>query len=208
MHVEAPEAEHSHHPFGSFRDFTLHILTISLGLGLALGGEAFVEYLDHRELAQETREAFRTQIEVNRKAVEDHLSATTEIQAALAKAITLADTDFTGAKKVLLDAPHKVLELDSGSWDPAVATGALNYMKLAEVRAYSQIHVRELALNKLNLENESVWAQLAEFNEGTLEFDKGDLRAVKRLLRESTAYSKWISVREQELLKMYDGAEK
>jgi hypothetical protein len=208
MHLEAPEEHHAGHPFGSLKDFIFHILTISLGLGLALAGEAAVEYYNHRELANETRELFRTQLEDNRKTVEEHLKTTAEVQAALAKATALVEGDFSGARKILVSAPHSFDELNTGSWDPAVATGALNYMRLAEVRTYSQIHVNELALNKLNHEDEDVWFQLSEFNEQASEFGKDDQRAVKRLLRKAATYSKLIGLKEQELLKMYKQAEK
>lgn len=208
MHFEVPEEHHAGHPFGSLRDFLFHILTISLGLGLALAGEAAVEYYNHRELANETREYFRTQLEDNRKVVEEHLKTTVEVQAALAKAKALVDANFTGARKILVNAPHSFDDLNTGSWDPAVATGALNYMPLAEVRTYSQIHVDELALNKLNHEDEDVWFHLSEFNEQASEFDKANQREVKRLLRKAATYSKLIGQKEQELLKQYAGAGK
>jgi len=208
MHLEVPEEHHAGHPFGSLKDFLFHILTISLGLGLALAGEAAVEYYNHRELANETREYFRTQLEDNRKVVEEHLKTTLQLQAALDKATYLVEGDFPGARRILLDAPHIFMDLNTGSWDPAVATGALNYMKLSEVRTYSQIHVSELALNKLNHEDEDVWFQLSEFNEQASEFDKDDQRAVKRLLRKAATYSKLIAQKEQALLKQYAGAEK
>ena len=208
MHIEAPEEHHATHPFASLKDFVFHILTISLGLGLALAGEAAVEYYNHRELANETREYFRTQLEENQKAVVGHLKATAEMKAALGKAAALVDTDLPSAKKTLMDAPHEFIDLNTGSWDPAVATGALNYMRLREVQQYSQIHVSELSLNRLNREDEDVWFDLSAYNEQASEFDKSDLRAVKKLLRKAATYSRRIALQEQELLKMYEQAQK
>lgn len=185
MHLDAPEGHHAGHPFGSLRDFVFHILTISLGLGLALAGEAAVEYYNLRELANETREYFRAELEDNRKAVEQHVKASAEMEAALTKALALVDTDAPASKKIMVAAPHEFLDLNTGSWDPAVATGALNYVTLAEVRTYSQIHLNQLALNKLNDENEEVWLQLSEYDELASDFDKDDRRAAKRLLRKA-----------------------
>jgi mevalonate kinase len=208
MRIEVPEEHHATHPFASLKDFVFHILTISLGLGLALAGEGAVEHYNHRALANETREYFRTQLEDNRKAVATHQKATAEMQAALLKTVVLLDTDFAGAKKVLIDAPHEFLDLNTGSWDPAVATGALNYMPLREVQAYSQIHVSELSLNRLNRENEDVWFDGSEYNAQTAELDKNDLKSLKKILRKAAMYSKRIGLQEQELMKMYDQAEK
>ncbi len=208
MHIEAPEEHHAGHPFASLKDFVFHILTISLGLGLALAGEAAVEYYNHRELADETREYFRTQLEENQKAVVGHLKATAEMKAALEKAVALVDTDLPAAKKVMIEAPHEFIDLNTGSWDPAVATGALNYMRLREVQQYSQIHVNELSVNRLNREDEDVWFDLSAYNGQASEFDQNDLRTVKKLLRKAAMYSKRIGLQEQELLKMYEQAQK
>lgn len=208
MHVDAPEEHHAQHPFASLKDFIFHILTISLGLGLALAGEAAVEYCNHRELANETREYFRTQLEDNKKLVINHLKASAEMEAALEKATALLDTDLPDAKKTMLRAPHEFIDLNTGSWDPAVATGALNYMKLDEVQEYSQIHVSELSLNRLNREDEDVWFDLSEYNGQASEFDKNDLKSLKKLLRKAAMYSKRIGLQERELLKMYQQAGK
>lgn len=84
------------------------------------------------------------------------------MRAALAKAMALLGTDFASAKEILLNTPHEFIALNTGSWDPAVATGALNYMHLGEVQTYSQIHVSELSLNRLNRENEDVWFDVSD----------------------------------------------
>jgi hypothetical protein len=160
MEVEALE----HHPFTSLKDFILHILTISLGIALALGGEAALEYRHHRELVAETREAFHNQIEDNRRAVTQNLKALADTQAQLQGVLSLIDTDFAGARQAAIGARHPFIDLDTDSWDPAVTTGALTYMNLGEVRQYSRIHVEELAVNKLSNEDEDTWFQLAEYN--------------------------------------------
>jgi hypothetical protein len=200
MEVETLE----HHAFTSVKGFILHILTISLGISLALAGEAALEYRHHRELVAETREAFHNQIDDNRKAVTENLKALADTQARLQNVLTLVDTDFVAARQAAISARHAFIDLDTDSWDPAVTTGALTYMNLGEVRQYSKIHVAELALNKLSHEDEDSWFQLAEYNAEASELDANDRKAVKKLIRKAAAYAKWIAVREQELLKMYD----
>lgn len=207
MHIEAPEEQHhAQYPFASLKDFIFHILTISLGLGLALAAEAAVEYYHHRELAEETREFFHSQSEENQKAVTAHIKATETDREAIEKGLALVNNnDLPAAKTVMMQqSAHQFIELNTGSWDPAVATGALNYMGLAEVERYSRIHVSELALNKLIHENEDVWFAMSEYNEGASEVDKDDVRAVKRLLRKARTYANQIALREEALLKMYE----
>ena len=204
MHeVHAPE-----HPFTSLKQFLFHILTISMGVLVALAADAGVERIHRHELIEETKGAFASQIEDNRKAVAEYNKASGESAASLGRAIQVVDTDFTAAKENLRTAPHDFLDLDTGSWEPAVATGALNYMKIGQVRTYSQIHETELELNKLSHENEDVWLQMAEFNEQASEADKSDIKDIKKLMRKAEIYAKWIGHREQELLSLYDQAEK
>ena len=38
--------------------------------------------------------------------------------------------------------------------------------------------------------------------------DKNDLKSMKKLLRRAAIYSRWLSIREHDLLKLYDEAEK
>jgi hypothetical protein len=201
------EAHAPEHPFTSLKEFLFHILTISMGVLVALAADAGVERMHRHELVEETKSAFTSQIDDNRKTISAYNLATAQSDASLGRAIQLVDTDFLGAKHSLRAAPHEFLDLDTGSWEPAVATGAFNYMTIARVRKYSQIHTNELELNKLSHENEDVWLQMAEFNEEAGEADKSDIRAVKKLLREAAIYSKWIAIREKELLKLYDDAE-
>jgi hypothetical protein len=77
-------------------------------------------------------------------------------------------------------------------------------MNRGEVRQYSKIHVDELAVNHLSHEDEDTWFRLAEYNAQAAETDTNDRKAVKKLLRKAAAYAKWIAVREQGLLNMYD----
>ena len=199
------EFEHHQHPFTSMKDFILHILTISLGISLALAGEAALEHRQHHELVAETREAFHNQIDDNRKAVTEHMKALADTQARLQNVLTLVDIDFVAARQAAISARHPFIDLDTDSWDPAVTTGALTYMNLGEVRQYSKIHVDELALNKLSHEDEDTWFQLAEYNAGkAADLDANDRKAAKKLLRKATAYAKWIAGQEQDLLRMYD----
>jgi len=62
LDVHAPS-----HSFHAWRDFFIHLATISLGLLIALGLEASVEWLHHHHEVAETREALQREREENHK---------------------------------------------------------------------------------------------------------------------------------------------
>jgi hypothetical protein len=70
MEVHAP-----HEPIHSWRDFILHIVTITIGLLIALGLEAGVEALHHRHLRNETRAKLRNEIIEDQKQLPKNLHA-------------------------------------------------------------------------------------------------------------------------------------
>lgn len=195
-------------PIRSRRDFLIHILTITAGLLIALAVNSTAQYFQHQRLAGQARTTFRAQIENNRKIVGSHLKSTMETTAQLQKAIGVVDTDIVAAKSIVQNAPWEFVDLDTSSWEPAIATGSLTYMKLDEVHKYAQIRTSELTLNRLNDEYRDVWFQLTGYNEQAPELKKGDVTPAKRLLRMAVAYSKRIASREQQLLGMYEEAEK
>jgi hypothetical protein len=55
-----------HETIHDWRDFLLHILTITIGLLIALGLEATVEAVHHRNEVNETREALKKEMAENR----------------------------------------------------------------------------------------------------------------------------------------------
>ncbi len=60
MHVHAP-----HHPIGGWKDFLIHLLTISIGLLIAVGIEGCVELHREHKLVREARETMREEIQHN-----------------------------------------------------------------------------------------------------------------------------------------------
>jgi hypothetical protein len=56
-----------HQSIHTWRDFFVHLVTITIGLFTALSLEAAVEALHHRHLVEEARASIRREIEENRK---------------------------------------------------------------------------------------------------------------------------------------------
>jgi hypothetical protein len=55
----------AHHAASTWRDFFIHIITIVLGLLIAIGLEQTVEYIHHRHQREELREALRQDADTN-----------------------------------------------------------------------------------------------------------------------------------------------
>jgi len=55
-----------HEPVHGWRDFLVHLATITVGLLIALGLEATAEWMHHRHEVAETREALHHELQVNR----------------------------------------------------------------------------------------------------------------------------------------------
>ena len=68
LDVHAP-----HEKMHGFGDFLLHLLTITVGLLIAVGIEGCVEWRHHRHLAADARETMRAEIEHNAKTLDKAL---------------------------------------------------------------------------------------------------------------------------------------
>jgi hypothetical protein len=56
-----------HEPAYTWRDFFVHLATITIGLFIALTLEGCVEWTHHRHLVREARDNLRSEIEENQK---------------------------------------------------------------------------------------------------------------------------------------------
>jgi hypothetical protein len=61
------EVSPPHQPIHSWKDFLLHLLTITIGLFIALTLEAAVESMHHRHMVREARQNLRREIVDNHK---------------------------------------------------------------------------------------------------------------------------------------------
>jgi len=145
MEVHVP-----HEPIHSWRDFFIHIATITVGLLIAIGLEQTVEYFHHRTLAHEAREAIRREMSANRKEAAKDLNQLTreiaDMQTNAGIARTLRDDPHTALPK------HMAFEFDWSSLDDAAWTTshdslALTYLPTAEVQYYTDIYNQQKLVN-------------------------------------------------------------
>ncbi len=140
-----------HERLHGWRDFLLHIATITIGLLIALGLEAAAEYIHHRHLVAEARETIHREIDENQKLLPQNFA---HLQ---------ADADRMKANIVVIRqlrdhprAPHGKLSFDLGwssfsgsAFRTARDTGALAYMPYDQLQDLSQLYAQQDYINAL-----------------------------------------------------------
>src|ERR1700734_797878 len=115
-----------HEKMHGFKDFLLHVLTITIGLLIALGLEGCVEHWKQRELKKDDDTKLRQEIRDNAKEITLVHNANATEQANLK---SLADFRSARQKNQPYDI-HQIRlgftmgDLKSASWKTAAATGA------------------------------------------------------------------------------------
>ena len=125
-----------------FGDFLLHLLTITIGLLIALGLEGCVEHWKQRELTKDADTRLRQEIRDNAKEIASAHNANATELANLNRVV-----DFLSARK--RNEPYDtrqirlgftVGDLKSASWKTAAATGALGFMEYDQVQRYADVY--------------------------------------------------------------------
>lgn len=133
------EVHPPHSPIHTFKDFLIHLLTITIGLLIALGLEATVEAIHHHYQVVEARGSIVHEIASNRAELQRHMQRLTRQE----KTIT--------AMEAALDSPHPASPHDvhlnislaairRGSYDTALTTGTLALMSYPEAGRYAQTY--------------------------------------------------------------------
>ena len=140
LDVHAP-----HHPIVGWKDFLVHLLTITIGLLIAVGIEGCVELHREHKLVQEARETMRDEIQYNvgqmkqavgnlktqRETMQKNIDALTRIQ---------ENPKDRAAQDASITANYSIVGLRDTAWKTAQTTGALAFMPYAEAQRYSGVY--------------------------------------------------------------------
>ncbi|MDQ2926181.1 MAG: hypothetical protein M3R43_11585 [Acidobacteriota bacterium] len=134
LDVHAPE-----HNIHNVRDFFIHLMTITVGLLIALGLEASVEAMHHRHQRQEAEATIREEIRQNR---DDLVKAQNNIHTEIKNMVKVLDFLQARVKGQTGDAKGLTLEFNEGplqdaAWRTAASTGVVSYMDYAAVEKYA-----------------------------------------------------------------------
>ena len=155
LDVHAPE-----HGIHGVRDFAIHLLTITVGLLIALGLEASVEAMHHRHQRKEAEAMIRQEIQDNRKVLMDNSAGLKAEIAGMTKVLEALEVLSAGQKLPEGTVKEEDLQFREGpmqdsAWRTASSTGVLSYMDYDEVEKFSGAYkeqdqlqaMEELALN-------------------------------------------------------------
>jgi hypothetical protein len=143
----------------TWKDFLLHLLTITIGLFIALTLEAAVESMHHRDLVRDARESLRSEIQDNRQLYAKNAQELQLNRIQLAQDIAQLRELRDG--KPLPDPKLSWTSNWNGygdaAWKTAKESGAVPYMDSRSISDYTwlydqQAYVMSMALTLLNEE--------------------------------------------------------
>jgi len=154
-----------HHRLGGLKDFFIHLLTISVGLLIAVGIEGCVERHQHRDLARDARETLRKEIEGNSKTISGSLTEISKEQAKAGDGLVFLEhvrrnPKDKKAQKGSITANYSFVSLDDTAWKTAQTTGALAFMPYEEANRYSGIYAAQY---QFQVSQEKIMEDVAQF---------------------------------------------
>jgi hypothetical protein len=139
-----------HGPIRSWKDFTLHLLTITIGLLIALALEAAVQSLHHRHLVTEARANLRREIVENRRLYTENLRS---VQTHLAQ----LEQNMEQLRELRAGKTPEHYDLQwnfpwnafvESAWMSARDIGAIGYMPPEVIEEYSGLYRQQAFVNE------------------------------------------------------------
>ncbi len=142
-----------HQTIHTWRDFFIHLITITIGLFIALSLEATVEWFHHRHLVHEARASIRREIEENRKFAAADLNNIQQDQARIEKDIQALVALRGGAKLEHASLKYSIdwEGLSDSAWGTAQSTGAINYMDYQSTQGLTSLYVQQRIVSDRSL---------------------------------------------------------
>jgi hypothetical protein len=138
-----------HHAPRTWLEFFLQLVTITIGLFIALTLQAGVESLHHRHLVREARENLRREMQINRAHYAENLENVEKNHRQLTRNIDLL-RDLRSGKAIEKGALAWNWDWNGyidASWKTARDTGAVSYMGFDLIDAYAQIYLQQDYVN-------------------------------------------------------------
>jgi hypothetical protein len=139
-----------HEPIHGWRDFFIHLATITIGLLIALSLEGCVEWQHHRHLVHEAESGLRTEIASNESKLESVLADVHKQQNILKQDVIVLDQMIKDPKaraNQQLSMSYRLVGFDDVSWKTAQNTGSLAYMPYSRAQEYAGIYDLQDELN-------------------------------------------------------------
>ena len=136
------EVHPPHQPIHSWRDFFIHLITITIGLLIALGLEGLVEQAHHHSLVKEAREDLRSEMKSNHERLAVDLTAVrADEQRLIGDVKTLLALRSGGAIKGRpVDYSSSWKSFGNSAWKTAGSSGALIYLDFETERDLEDVY--------------------------------------------------------------------
>lgn len=144
---------HPPHSIRTWKDFLLHLLTITIGLFIALTLEAAVESMHHRHLVRDAHENLRGEIERNHKVYADNVRGLRLNRSQLTRDIEQL-RELRNGKKLENPSFSWTWNWDGygdAAWRTARENGAVAYMDSRWISTYSWVYLQQEYVNSTAL---------------------------------------------------------
>ncbi len=132
-----------HESIHGWRDFLLHLFTITIGLLIALSLEGLVEWQHHRHLVHEAEASLHAEIQNNAKDMPETLAGVHKEQADLKQDVVVIKYLIKNHKmpdKASMTIDFRIHSFEDVSWKTAQTTTALSYMPYIRAQEYADIY--------------------------------------------------------------------
>ncbi len=172
-----------HEAAHGWRDFLIHLFTITIGLLIALSLEGLVEWQHHKHLVHDAETSMTAEIKSNANDMAAVLADLQKEQDSLKHDVIV----LNGANKTGKLAPHSSMDItfhirtfDDLSWRTAQTTGALAYMPYDQAAEFANIYRAqdELAESERQAARDSAVALAPLINNDPSEPDIDTARAI------------------------------
>jgi hypothetical protein len=136
-------------PVHGWRDFFVHLTTITIGLLIALSLEGCVEWRHHRNLVHEAEDSLKEEIETNAQELAGALDDVRKEQKSLEQDVAVMNRIIANPKttnRENMTVNFRVRSFNDVSWRTAQSTGAISYMSYRDAQKYSDIYAQQSAI--------------------------------------------------------------
>jgi len=144
-----------HSPIHGWRDFFIQLITITIGLLIALALEGLVEWLDHRHTMHQAQASLYIEIKANAGKLPRVLDGLHAQQKALQRDVSFLKSVIAHPEVPThesIDVSFSMQTFQNVSWNTAQATGALAFMPYNVAQQYSDIYTEQRDLEAAELQ--------------------------------------------------------
>jgi hypothetical protein len=144
-----------HSPIHGWRDFFVQLLTITVGLLIALALEGLVEWLHHRHIMHQAQASLYVEIKANAGQMPSVLDGLHAQQKALQRDVSFLKSVIAHPEVPIhesIDVGFSMKTFQNVSWNTAQATGALALMPYKVAQEYSNIYTEQHDLEAAELQ--------------------------------------------------------